>query len=136
MPLFLKNLIATLLLAFMGQSCGLRSTEPSLTVENVENQIRNQIPAQAQVSQVINFIEMLKRTNKIDYSGPWTDSSGSDFRSPKLDGKRDSIKSHIVAMIRDVKRGGLTTWDIQLHFYFDANDKLVEHTVRYVGTSM
>ncbi len=109
-----------------------------VTKEQVDRLIATEIPAGASKDQVIAFLD----ANKIKHSGisdiPQEildrHEMDSNFSNAKLDGKRVRIKRLMGAKIPDVDWGFLTSWDIFITFYFDENDRLVEHLVRKIGT--
>jgi alpha-D-ribose 1-methylphosphonate 5-triphosphate synthase subunit PhnI len=104
------------------------------SVEQVTQSIEQEVPKEATVAQVIAFLDRHGIAHADQDDEP---KMSSDFRNnPKLDGKRERIKSRMGGLIHNSESGLLVTWSISLNFYFDSNGKLVEYTVKKLGTGL
>src|ERR1700750_2174137 len=124
-----------MLLTLVAPGC---SPYHGMTEEQAEQLISEELPPGSDASQVFSFLEKrgLEHSALMEMPAgtlarPDTDSF---FRSPRLDGQRERIRSYVAARIPDVDWGLLTKMDIFLRFYFDGDGKLVAHQAVAIGT--
>src|SRR5688572_2014455 len=117
------------LVTFFNASC-----RPRVTVEKINQLITSEAPRGSNMSQVIAFLNSHQIEHSVYSDRP---ENVSDFRTRIPDEKKKIVKGYIPAIIRNVGTSGwdpFTTWNIQMHFYFDEKGTLVEYTVRESGT--
>lgn len=107
---------------------------PRVTVDQVNHLIETELPSQATVAQVDTFLNSHRIEHSETVRNPELDS---DFRdNPKLEGKRERIKDIVIGIIRDTESDFLVSWSISLNFYFDGEGRLVEYTIKKIGTGL
>ena|SRR5947209_2184171 len=93
--------------------------------------IQREIPEGSNLAQVQAFLNAHKIKHSDYTNNPETESAFEQLEFPN---KRQVIKGYILAIVRNVEYESLIEWSIQPRFYFDKQDKLVAHTVDWVGT--
>lgn len=105
----------------------------NVMLNKINSSISKELPQGTDATQVKLFLDSRKIEHSELLDEPEKDSNF--LRSAKLDGKRNKIKSQIVAIKRDVGFSGLfVSWSISMHFYFNEHNKLVEYTAAVIGT--
>jgi hypothetical protein len=102
----------------------------SMTVKNIEQLIRKEIPIGSSVSQVIVFLD----SHNISHSQVFT-VPPYGTNDDVIQKKPDTIKGYMNASIKEVRRDLLASFGIYMKFYFDERGSLVDYTVREVGTA-
>lgn len=96
--------------------------------EEINNLIKKNLPAGSKVSEVIEFLE----SQKIEHFG--YEQGEEPFFSPTATQLRPEHKRFVVAKIRNVKREFLVTWEMNIIFYFDEQDTLIDYKIKRIGT--
>lgn len=98
-----------------------------VTVEQIEQLIKAELPSGATKSQVVAFLNahQISHSDYVEHH-----EKGIDFDDKKLDGKRHRIKMYIVATIPNVRRWSFFAHQIYMKFYFDEEGNLVDYIVR------
>jgi hypothetical protein len=99
------------------------------TVERTEIMIRKEAP----IGSDIGAVDAMLTAHQIPH---WEypnelDIGNFDDKPEKL---RGIAKGYIGAIKRDVGWDVMIRWDIAMRFYFDEHDKLIDYTVKMMGT--
>jgi hypothetical protein len=129
------GILLLVLIALATRGC---SPYHGMTEEQAEQLISKELPPGADTSQVFSFLDKRRLEHsellEIPPETPERPYYDSFSRSPKLDGKRERIKSYVAAKIPNVEWGLITKMDIFVRFYFDRDGKLVAHQAEAIGT--
>jgi hypothetical protein len=124
-----------ILFTLLAQGC---SPYHGMTEGQAEQLISRELPPGSDASQVFTFLDArgLEHSELMEMPPETLARPDNDsfFRSPKLDGRRERVRSYVAAKIPDVDWGLLTKMDIFLRFYFDSDGKLVAHQAMAIGT--
>lgn len=101
-----------------------------MTVEQIEQLIKTELPSGASKSQVFAFLDAHQISHSEYIEHP---ENGTDFEHQRLDGKRHRVKKYLVAWIANTRKWSFFKHQIYMKFYFDEEDKLVEHITREIA---
>ncbi len=120
------------LIIMLGTWLQMRPTPPQ-TAEEVERLINAELPSEASKSQVEAFLDA-HRITRSGYENKYqTDPElETDFKDKKFEGKTHRIKHYIFASTPNRARRTLFRSDINITFYFDSADNLVDYLIREV----
>lgn len=109
-------------------------TKPKITVEEVETLISSSLPTGSSSAAILTFLDLHKfhyrpMSDKIQYNS-------IESQSPKLAGKKDVIRKAIVAWISNAATELFATWDLNIVFYLDEAETLVECIVSWAGNGL
>lgn len=114
--------------SIVNSSCLWRRT--NIDESSLKSLINTELPNGVSKEHVSNFLT----AKKIAHSNYSQDLPNNyDFNSPRLEGKRDLITGFIIGNVPNIRRSFLLTYELQIFFYFDKNDRLIEYSVREVG---
>ncbi len=107
---------------------------PPQTVEQVEELINSEIPSGASKSQVEAFLGAhgITHSEYVKYKVANPAETETDLQDKKLEGKTHRIKNYIFANTPNRKRWSIFRSDIQIMFYFDGADNLVDYLIKEV----
>ncbi len=113
-----------------------RPTPESFRAKIAEyNQIvEAEIPVGSSVSQVMAFLNARNIVHSEYATGLERLERESAFRELEFPDKHEITNGYVGSIIRDVDYEPLISWSVQMKFYFDRQDRLVTHTVDWVGT--
>lgn len=131
------TILCSLILTILVAAC---SHYSGVTKEEMDVLIAKEVASGASKSQVITFLD----AHHIEHSSvevfppdylknPELDT---DLSSDKLKGKVGRVRKVIAAKIPNVKSDFPSTFDIFIRFYLDKDDRMVEYTVRTIGTGL
>ncbi len=103
------------------------------TAEQVEKLINSELPSGASKSQVKAFLDIhgITHSEYVDYEVTHPELE-TDLQNKKLEGKTHRIKHYIFASTPNRARMSIFRSDIQITFYFDSADNLVDYLMREV----
>lgn len=107
---------------------------PPQTIEQVEELIKSEIPNGASKSQVEAFLDahVITHSEYVKYKVANPAETETDLQDKKLKGKAHRIKNYIFANTPNRKRWSILKSDIQIMFYFDRADNLVDYLIKEV----
>jgi len=120
------------LIITLGAWLQLRSKPPQ-TIEQVERLINSELPSGASKPQVEAFLDThgIIHSEYVDYEVARPDLE-TDLQNKKLKGKTHCIKHYIFASTPNRERMSAFRSDIQIMFYFDDADNLVDYVTKAV----
>jgi hypothetical protein len=98
--------------------------------------VQAEIPVGSSVTQVIAFLDARKIVHSQYATGLERLEQESALRELAFPAKHEIINGYIGGIVRDADYAPLTSWSVQMKFYFDRQDRLVTHTVTWVGTGI
>jgi hypothetical protein len=127
------TILLTLLVPLLVGSC----CQSEITADKLTKLVAEKIPPDASMSQTVSFLDSnnIEHSDYIDIEKNPAYKEESSFQDHKLDYKRDKIKGFVVGKVCDANWHLFKKSFIQIHFYFDANGKLVAYTLRTISTS-
>ncbi|MDX6614812.1 MAG: hypothetical protein QOD75_3998 [Blastocatellia bacterium] len=134
----LTTALAIAALVFWWLNYSHRPTPESFQAKIAEyNQlIQAEIPEGSSSAQVMAFLGAHKIQHSELMTGLEDLDLTSDYRELALPRKDEIIKGYMHGILRDVDYGPLISWSVTMHFYFDRQDRLVAHSVKWVGTGL
>jgi len=98
--------------------------------DEVDNSIKDNLPLGSSISQVMAFL----KSREIEQH-PYTEDLEPLFAPSEAEPTPEK-KRFILARIPDVKRKGLSKWDMYVVFYFDEEGRLIEYKIKTIGTGL
>jgi hypothetical protein len=99
-----------------------------------ERLIQRAIPAGSSAAQVEKFLTAHRIEHGALDKRPEAFKWSSDFEKLRFPGKEQILKGFILARVRDAEHEGVVEWSLVMTFYFDEHDRLVTHSLEWVGT--
>lgn len=116
----------------LGAWLQMRSTPPQ-TAKEVERLINAELPNGASKSQVEKFLDAHQISNSgYEKKHRINPELETDFKDKKFEGKAHRIKHYIFASTPNRARWTFFRSDINISFYFDDADNLVDYLIREV----
>lgn len=108
-------------------------SKPPQTIQQVERLINSELPGGAGKSQVEAFLDThgITHSEYVDYEVARPELE-TDLQNKKLEGKTHRIKHYIFASTPNRERWFVFRSDIQIMFYFDDADNLVDYVTKAV----
>ena len=104
-----------------------------VTVEQVDEIVRNHVHVGSSKQEVAEFCESLKIDDlKITHSGPFgSDVGGDDLDREKVASLGSKFKEYYDATVQDIAPTTTTMMaGIRMRFYFDENGKLLDYSIK------
>jgi len=91
------------------------------------------IKKEAPIGSDVAAVDAMLTAHEIPHSAyqQGLDQSNIDNKREKLQG---IVSGHIVALKKDVAWGWMVRWHLAMRFYYDEQGKLIDYTVKMIGT--